>query len=727
MIDTRHSTEPTTGGDQELVKRPTVPRRHFSFHGNDIASCDNVCVQSIINQLGEKLDIGKPRVQKRIKHSSFQSDSIQITNASDTKARSRSMMISRFNHVMPVRLLDVVSHTPESSQGGNDTLEVSQMHSSNASLQPPSSPNFHLSSTSLDLFGGQSPGSLGSSRSRWGLSRRMNHGNLPPAFRDSLDNSILGSNTARRRHSVEGKPDIVHARSSSVNRGKYPRSPSKLQRTWPPLPRKDRRPSQHELLESSLSDLRLMACVQSQIPSFEPPPLPVFSSENENQAKEEVAESSSSNSLLKEEDSENRGVHDSSSGVQPEILGLNIPGLASAIKSGKCKGSLRIRWSGPEVFFIEGRHHKSFQPLYYDDLLEDRFQSVSEHSVNKPLLMDRFGARVNDSSPGLPNRPRRYDDDDDDWSDYEDEVDDGQSHGEQGPMGPSQQSVAEDIPTSPPMIWITRLDDDSTANCLYWRVRRVWDNPKLDSLEKDRIIPDEDLLNTLKNLSGLPAIPTDQLLEHANKVAETSNTKPLLPWSIQKVYDIDGEIMDELCSLSEVSVEEGVMLDAIVAFSKETLVSSSPQQMLSSSLVEDDWNFEAVHEMVTKAPQDSQGPLAHLEESISVLETDDGLSLRDSRGELLRPTSNTRSNALSNIKVSVMNSTCLDSINRGSSGARVIPSESKGAVPSSGLEEDGANVEPEGIVETKEKKKNKRRDHGTLASLLSPPPVLKFL
>lgn len=442
---------------------------------------------------------------------------------------------------------------------------------------------------------------------------------------------------------------------------------------------------------------------------------------------EDVLVSSSSHLFLNEGEAENRDGQGSSSVVQPDILGLPspeaIPGLASAIKSGKCKGSLRIRWSGPEVFFIEGRRHKSFQPLYYDDLLEDRFQSVSEHSANKPLLVDRFGARVNDSSPGLPTRPRRYDDDDD-WSDYEDE----ECHGQQGPSDPSSQSGSDDIPMSPPMIWITRLDEDGTGSSLHWwRVRRVWDNPRLDSLEKDRIIPDEDLLNTLKNLSGLPAIPTELLLEHGNKVAETADAKPLLPWSIQKVYDIDGEIMDELCSLSEISLEEGAMLDAIVAFAKETQVPSSPPQELSSSLVQDDWNTQPLHAMVPSAPL--LDPRANLEESISVLGTEDGLSLGDSRAEMLTPPSKVRSKALSNIKVSVVNSpstssTAMDSITRGSSDELVFPS--KGVVPLSELAGDPKD-KPEGTLETKDKKKKKKkRDHGTLASLLSPPPVLKF-
>jgi hypothetical protein len=252
----------------------------------------------------------------------------------------------------------------------------------------------------------------------------------------------------------------------------------------------------------------------------------------------------------------------------------------------------------------------------------------------------------------------------------------------------------------------------------------------LDSLEKDRIIPDEDLLNTLKNLSGLPAIPTEQLLEEGNKVTETANGKTRLPWSIQKFYDIDGEIMDELCSLSEISVEEDVMLDAIVAFANETQVSAPSQQNLSTSSVRDHGqnNSQPVDVMVPSAPADtspSQDPdsRSHLDESISVLETDDCPSIGDSRGEPLTPASKTRPKALSHIKVAEVNSpstssTALDSITRESADIHLFAS--------TGVEKSSQPVEPNGTIEIQEKKKKKRRDHGTLASLLSPPPVLKF-
>ena len=98
-----------------------------------------------------------------------------------------------------------------------------------------------------------------------------------------------------------------------------------------------------------------------------------------------------------------------------------------------------------------------------------------------------------------------------------------------------------------------------------WRVKRVWDDPILDSREVERIVADEHLLNMVRNLSGLPAIEAADFVNHKNddhieknkdkrgdddaENVDNDNKNDMMDlshWSIKKFYDIDGEIVDEL-------------------------------------------------------------------------------------------------------------------------------------------------------------------------------------
>jgi hypothetical protein len=657
-------------------------------------------------------------------------------------------------------------------------------------------------------------------KNRWSCSRTINRNDLPPAFRASLANPLFASNTAA---TAATNLAVQHPRSPGGK--KYHRRPSKLHRKWPPVFRKNNPGRmQKELLHSTLNHLRSMARVKSQIGSFEPPlqqtasslhPAPAAAAddileEEENDPEEPLSNAPPSSSqhntppVPPSEAMNNAGETTSAENETEEAVpaGGLASALKSALKSGKCKGSLRIRWRGPEVFFIEARsRRKHFQPMYFDDLLEDRFKSSgSDHDGSLgSLLADRFGGAARpgggDSCPSHPNRPpRRYEDE---WSDSEhDSVADLMLdlHGDGDKSITVDASLQDDtvkdepLPADPPAIWITVLENDSAAGGLQWRVLRVWDNAILDSREKERIVADEDLMNMVKNLSGLPAIPTANLLnEKSNNGTEANNEEEdveddddsfdLSNWCIKKFYDIDGEIVDEL-QMSERSLNEESMLSEIMALAREaTIVASatgeptttvtgiSPPPPPVESPIENKWNASPVDvkqdvpvsKAIESAMEHRKDSSVHRpiyvssfsgDESISVLEMDEGPSQHQYHPTAAAGISLSSFAELDDsttaVPTSSLEAMAHDKINKHYSGDEAAKSATiaptKDIIPNDCPPPPPAAAADEVVVETpvemtvvpslkitvKKNKKKKRKNHGTLADLLSPPGITTF-
>jgi hypothetical protein len=489
-----------------------------------------------------------------------------------------------------------------------------------------------------------------------------------------------------------------------------------------------------ELMHSSLTVIRSMARVKSNIQSFEPKVSQKGNSVEEDSVllfeddEEELLSPLTSGrvgnicSVLEEDLSDKLQTTDAvEAGGESTAAPTGLASaLKSAMKSGKCKASLRIRWRGPEIFFIEARQRKHFQPMYFDDLLEDRFKEAggSEHGGSySSLLQDRFAGgapRMSDATPSQPSRPPRRSDD---WSDFEDSGTEESSFSQDnllaGKNDPSaRQRVSSDDdkphPADPPAIWITVMESDGEAGGLMWRVKRVWDDAILDSREKERIVPDEDLLNMVKNLSGLPAIPTANLLNNDDvneKMekggdAKDDDSMDLSNWCIKKFYDINGEIVDEL-QMSERSLDEDSMLNEIVALARESCnrlaARCNPVEM------EDKWkanNVDAKHDVpVSEAIQ-------------SAMELRRFASVSSGIGADPAADKNPAAFSLSETKAREVPTKPCDS------GAKDVEERfpATTAVPNKG----------EAVPGLKIKKKKKRKPHGTLADLLSPPPVTTF-
>ena len=825
MIDTAFpGGESPKGAYDDVVlpvrsKTTIIPRRHCSLQSDDISACDNVCVRSIIDQLGQKLDVGKQGSGCKIKSHSFQTGTlgrIGIGIGSGLKhmpsSRSRSMMLSPSEHEEISNRLEAELATIQQTQWG----DVSASSFSRALRARSLTLDVEVSRNGpVDQFqkspleypvAALSPSSQSShGKKRWS-SRKINPSDLPPAFRISLDNAMVSSRKLSDGDArLNQQPDRRQQATPFVRKEGDHRRPSKLQRTWPPVARNKNSSLSHSfLLESSLSDLRSLAKVKSQIGSFES--LPVTGSRNNGSSLALGGSMSSSvevdpKSRPQESTSEEGEASEQNEGeikaqmataAPTEVLSDNtdaVPGLASALKSGKCKASLRIRWRGPEVFFIEARRRKYFQPLYYDDLLADRFKQGSDHGLVVPLLNDRFGARVSDSCPSHPNRPRRGD-----WSDYEDDDDDDdnvdvddqeETDNFEDEKGAGRQTTQdrpdldedEPLPSDPPAIWITvyENEDGETAD-LRWRVKRVWDNAILDSREKERIIPDEDLLNTVKNLSGLPAIPIVNLLpgddgEGNEKTdGDDDDNNSLSNWCTKKFYDINGEIIEELSS-SEQSLDEGAMLDAIAFLAKESRQDTEgpvPPPLVDSPL-EDKWKANTVDANVDVPVSRVIKPAMELrrdgsvsviesglDESLSVFDVDDILSNdaasqadktkeplasaetatynkpQNVSGSSIRPMvaseslgSSNSSSLLVDDVTSSLDDMVHNKINKQFDPTLVAPSTSVAKDCSTGTDHEGDEAATKKSKKIKKDKK-RRKDHGTLADLLSPPPITTF-
>lgn len=616
-----------------------------------LSSCPRVSVRSIVGKLEEK--VGRERlVREGQKTKSISAITMDFPTHLESSCRTQRTVGSHH----PQRQWSIASSigVPD-----NICLINPQEHEYHQQQASPGGDEEDHSSVGSFLLKSPTGGASGRSslaRSFRTASRTIDPEELPPAFRASLRGQLAeqGLNLVVPPSilSIPSAPPVVPKKEIAKLS-----QPAKLHRTWPPVPKRRSDIQIHcssagattsclhhgssNKFDASLSELRKTARVQSQIKSFEETKAAASAA---HLMEIDTNSSGGSNNLIAaDEEDQAMEINDSSrrdddgddSSYTLPLTGLdstqtltstqnNKPpptspfktradvagdpnmsgGLVSALKSGRCKGSLRIRWRGPEVFFIEARNGKDFQPLYYDDLREDRFKvtTSSDHTclsvaTAPSLLADRFGGGAtgmgDDSLPARPARPRRDEWSDDGSSDADLSTLEGHSTAMEDPVTSTkgrennQHFVGGDdlLPSDPPAIWITVYDTEP----LRWRVKRVWDDQVLDQREKDRIIPDEDLLNTVKNLSGLPALPPRHL-EAAHSLSSALGEENYTPagtvggnlktgeaddvslgenWSIKKFYDIDGEIIEEFY-VSDGSLDETDMLNEIEALAKET-------------------------------------------------------------------------------------------------------------------------------------------------------------
>lgn len=827
---------------------------------------NNVSIRTIINQLGEKLDVGKPDddgtggIIAKAKSHSFQTtrNLLSVSATGAPRSKSRSLLSLPVRIIRKNELAVSCGDGPSTTTSTTNNRKHQNWREKALSRIGSSSSHRQLGLLLLDeknvghsahsrppveqilapddpASSAMSPISLGShhcskKKGRWSSSsRKINPEDLPPAFRVSLESS---TRLARKSSSQQGnerkKSKSPGRRNKQDNKHRYyprPSSTKKLHRQWPPVLKKNSNiggVSQMELLHSSLSLIRSMACVKSHIRSFEKPPAAPGGSllkasqdadpadgilffEDDDEEMSDCAgggEPAATSMTTMDDPAQTKTSTDATgAGVEKTLASEALPGLASALKSalksGKCKASLRIRWRGPEIFFIEARSRtKHFHPMYFDDLLEDRFKSSggggSDHEGSfGSLLADRFAgsARVSDACPSHPNRPPRRCDD---WSDYDEDdadsvVEDQQSisqdnlrlkNAASSPGGSPHSTAAEDgeplLPADPPAIWITVYENIDGMGGLQWRVKRVWDNSILDSRETERIVADEDLLNMVKNLSGLPAIPTANILNGTITATEGSNNAQqaldgddddnisLSNWCIKKFYDIDGEIVDEL-NMSERSLDEDAMLNEIFALARE-----SSDLAVAALSDHDDHDPAAVLLGVDIPPPPPalptmESPAANKWKAATTVEQDVPVSKAIKSAMELRREASVRSDIQLS---SAAGSSCEESISvldetdhGGLSQVLVAPATTRKGISKSNDEDDPESFSSfvaaeyrravvatgpktttttrqkvkeveapavPGLKITKRKKNKQRKSHGTLADLLSPPPVTTF-
>jgi hypothetical protein len=209
---------------------------------------------------------------------------------------------------------------------------------------------------------------------------------------------------------------------------------------------------------------------------------------------------------------------------------------------------MRIRWGGPTFYNIEGR-----PLLYYGDAFIDEDGNELPFA---PLLEDRFGSSVGDSFPMRPSRARY-----DDWSDDESYY----SSGEEEEGATTRKKDKHKVRgQNHPDVWVTPMDSETTAptDCK-WRVKRVWNVAAIDEREKEHSVDDNELMNKVKVLLGVPSEPARN-----GEGMLSSYDSSVSQWRVKMVYDVDGEIQ---VSGTTQKLDENGILDAFNEVSKEQL------------------------------------------------------------------------------------------------------------------------------------------------------------
>jgi hypothetical protein len=93
-----------------------------------------------------------------------------------------------------------------------------------------------------------------------------------------------------------------------------------------------------------------------------------------------------------------------------------------------------------------------------------------------------------------------------------------------------------------------------------WKVRRVWDVEDVDDEEDEHSVDHQDLMNTIKNLLGVPEELGNSTKEWNVQIDESSswyvqaNDSP--PFYVKKLYDIDGELdeSEEECNFGDFDI-----------------------------------------------------------------------------------------------------------------------------------------------------------------------------
>jgi hypothetical protein len=204
---------------------------------------------------------------------------------------------------------------------------------------------------------------------------------------------------------------------------------------------------------------------------------------------------------------------------------------------------MKIRWGGPTFYTIEGRPLL----LYYEDPFIDEDGNELPFA---PLLEDRFGSSVDDSSPMRPSRALY-----DDWSDDESYY----SSGEEEEGATTRKKDKHKVRGQKrPDVWVTPMDSETTAPTDgKWRVKRVWNVAAVDEREMEHSVDDNELMNKVKVLLGVPSEPARNGDGMLSSRYDSSASK----WSVKKVYDVDGEIQ---VSGTTQKLDENGILDALL-------------------------------------------------------------------------------------------------------------------------------------------------------------------
>jgi hypothetical protein len=194
-------------------------------------------------------------------------------------------------------------------------------------------------------------------------------------------------------------------------------------------------------------------------------------------------------------------------------------GEASAKRSSgvRRQASMVIRWAGPTYFTIEGR------PLYDDDETIGRSAGPTL-PLDTPLVNDRFESSNHESSPTHPTR----------------------------------QLSNEKVSLDRPNVWVAPADVSSPSMERKWKVKRVWYVSSRDQHEKEITVNDAELIDTVKQLIGVPTPATPNIKKEESERYDPVATK----WQVKTVYDTDGEIREIQAMQNTLMLnEDGLILE----------------------------------------------------------------------------------------------------------------------------------------------------------------------
>eukprot|EP00980_Cylindrotheca_fusiformis_P002475 scaffold584_cov132-Cylindrotheca_fusiformis.AAC.28 len=175
----------------------------------------------------------------------------------------------------------------------------------------------------------------------------------------------------------------------------------------------------------------------------------------------------------------------------------------------KRQASLLIRWTGPTYRTVEGH------PLYDEDS-----KTSSGHST-----------------PFERANGRRF------------EV---TSESDLSPLQHARQDSDDSIFTDRPNVWVAPADTVSSVNGK-WKVKRVWYKSSRDRGEKEIMVDDAEIVDTVKQLLGVPANLSFNTLQTDEEGSVETYDPALQKWKVKAVYDTNGEIqgMNEKLMLDE--------------------------------------------------------------------------------------------------------------------------------------------------------------------------------